>query len=273
MNILIFGFGYVAKHWVSSFSGANEVHATSRHKTKFTDIAPLATPHLFGDDLRQEINQSEAIIITAPPSEKGDDTFLTYGELIQRAPKLKWLAYLSTTGVYGDHAGAWVDESTPAAPISPNSKRRAMTESQWLSLFHQHRIPVQIFRIAGIYGPGRSMLDRLSSGKARRIDKPGHVMNRIHVDDICQALTASMEQTIPGEIYNLADDLPASTDEVISYICEKHTIAPPPLEAYDPQTMSPMLQQFYAENKRVKNDKIKQQLGVKLKYPSYKNYY
>lgn len=209
------------------------------------------------------------LLISTPPSDDGDPTFLVHANDILQIPSIEWVGYLSSTSVYGDREGAWVDENSEIRPSSKRGSRRAKAEEQWLSLYRKNGLPVHVFRLAGIYGPGRCALDSVRAGIARRIDKPGHAFSRIHVDDIVQVLRASMANPHPGAAYNLADDLAAPSHEVIRAACDMMGIAPPPLIPYDEADMAPIARSFYADNKRIKNDRIKTDLGVALKYPTY----
>lgn len=210
------------------------------------------------------------VLLSVPPGADGDPVFEVHGEDLAGMKNLQWVGYLSTTAVYGNHDGNWVDETTPPAPTSRRGSLRLKAEQQWLSLFETEGLPVHIFRLAGIYGPGRSAVDSVRTGTARRIDKKDHVFNRIHVEDIAQTLMASMKKPKPGAIYNLADDEPSSSCEVISFACNLVGMAPPPLTPYEGTEMAPIVRSFYKDNKRVKNDRIKQELGITLKYPDYR---
>lgn len=224
---------------------------------------PLEDPTLF-------LRDTTHLLISTPPDDDGDPVFLMHANDILNIPTLEWVGYLSSTSVYGDRAGGWVDESSEIRPTSKRGSRRAKAEDQWLSLFRSKKLPVHAFRLAGIYGPGRSALDSVRVGNARRIDKPGHAFSRIHVEDIVQTLIASMHKSNPGAAYNMADDLAAPSQEVIKCACEILGLPVPPLLPYDETDMAPIARSFYADNKRIKNDKIKNELGVTLKYPTYK---
>ena len=203
------------------------------------------------------------LLSTVPPDELGDPVIEAIGEL-----GLDWAGYLSTTGIYGDHGGGVVDETTQPNPAGERSKRRLAAEKQWLA----SGLPVHVFRLAGIYGPGRSAIDSVRAGSARRVVKPGQVFGRIHVDDIAQVVRASMARPRPGAIYNVADDDPAPPQDVILHACQLLGLEPPPEVGWDEAqaTLSPMAQSFFADNKRVANDLIKTELGVTLAYPSYR---
>ncbi len=212
---------------------------------------------------------SSHVLISIPPDADGDPALDLYGPDIAAA-RPGWIGYLSTTGVYGDRGGAWVDESDPPDARSERARRRVAVEAGWLDLGRGAGVPVQIFRLAGIYGPGRSILDQLRAGTAYRIDKPGHVFSRIHVDDIAGVLRASMALPRPGAIYNVCDYAPAAQREVVEFAAGLLGIEPPPLVPFEDADLSPMGRSFYAENRRVRNDRIKRELGVVLGYPDYK---
>lgn len=211
------------------------------------------------------------LLISTPPNDDGDPSFLMHAKDILKISTLEWVGYLSTTGVYGNRDGGEVDEQDERIPTSKRGSRRVKAEDQWLSLLKSDGLPVHIFRLAGIYGPGRSALDSIRAGVARRIDKPGHAFSRIHVEDIVQALIASMAKPSAGALYNVCDDYPAPSHEVISYACELIGKVAPPLLPYDEADLAPITRSFYADNKRVKNDKIKSELGVDLKYKDFKD--
>lgn len=210
------------------------------------------------------------LLISTPPNDSGDPVFNLHAEDISRLKKLKWVGYLSSTAVYGDRGGGQVAENGEVRPTSQRGSRRALAEKQWLSLYERHGVPVHIFRLAGIYGPGRSALDSVRAGVARRIDKPGHVFNRIHVEDIVQILLASFANPNPGSIYNLADDLPVQSHEVIAYACQLLGLSIPPVIPFHEADLAPITLSFYKDNKHVLNQKIKTELGVHLKYPDYR---
>jgi len=211
------------------------------------------------------------LLSSVPPDEYGDPVLDRHGEAIAAARNLRWIGYLSTTGVYGDRAGGWVDEDAPLLPTGERGRRRVASEKKWLELHRRQGSPVHVFRLAGIYGPGRNALDAVRSGHARRIVAPGQVFSRIHVSDIAQALRASMAKPKPGAIYNVCDDDPAPPAEVITFACDLLGVpapAPMPLELAE---LSETARSFYADNKRVSNRRIKDELGVRLLYPSYRD--
>ncbi len=222
------------------------------------------------DDAAAALAGVTHLLSSAPPDEAGDAVLDCHRQQIAAAKTLRWVGYLSTTGVYGDHGGGWVDEETPLTPAGPRGHRRAEAEAGWLDLWRRSGIPVHIFRLAGIYGPGRSVLDQLRAGAAKRIIKQGHVFSRIHVDDLAAVLRASMARPNPGAVYNVCDDLPASSSEVVAFGADLLGLAPPPETPFDAAELSPMAASFYADNKRVRNDRIKDELGITLQYPDYK---
>ena len=206
------------------------------------------------------------ILSSVPPDEQGDPVLAEHAADLARLNGVRWVGYLSTTGVYGDHGGGWVDETTPANPIGERGRRRVEAERGWRAL----PLPVHVFRLAGIYGPGRNQFDGLRAGTAKRIDKPGQVFSRIHVDDLAAALRLSMGAPRTAAIYNLADDEPAPPQEVVAYAADLLGVEPPPLIPFEQAELSPMAASFYAESKRVSNALIKRELGWRPKFPTYR---
>jgi len=193
-----------------------------------------------------------------------------HGPDIASRRELAWIGYLSTTGVYGDRQGGWVDEESALRPTGERGRRRVAAEAGWRALGQRAGLPAHVFRLAGIYGPGRSAFDALRAGRAQRIEKPGHVFSRIHVADIVQVLHASMARPRAGAIYNLCDDDPAAPADVIAHAAALLGVAPPPIVPFAEAKLSEMARSFYDDNKRVRNDRIKQELGVRLTYPDYR---
>lgn len=210
------------------------------------------------------------LLASVPPDDDGDPVLDRHGADIGRVEGLSWVGYLSTTGVYGDHAGGWVDEDTPRTPTGVRGRRRVAAEDAWLSLGRDCGAPVHLFRLAGIYGPGRNALETVRSGKARRVVKPGQVFSRIHRDDIVQALAASIAAPNAGAAYNLCDDEAAPPQDVIAYACALLGREPPPEIPFQAAELSPMARSFYEDNKRVSNRRMKRELGVTLKWPTYR---
>ncbi len=205
------------------------------------------------------------LLLSIPPDENGDPVARGLGNSLQALP-LQWVGYLSTTGVYGDRGGDWVDEASPLAPSAARGRRRLEAEEQWAAL----DLPLHIFRLAGIYGPGRNQLDTLRAGTAKRIIKEGQVFSRIHVEDIANVLAASIAHPAPGTAYNVCDNEPAPPQEVVTYAAELLGLTPPPEIPFEEADLSPMAKSFYAESKRVSNKRIREELGVTLRDPTYR---
>jgi nucleoside-diphosphate-sugar epimerase len=217
------------------------------------------------------VREASHVLVTIPPQKDSGDVVLKYfKKILTGSPQLQWLGYLSTTGVYGNRDGDWVDETSELKPGFDHQRRRVEAEGQWRDLYREHQVPVHIFRLAGIYGPGRNLLQRVRQGSAKRIDQPGLVFNRIHVEDVVQVLSASMEHPQPGAIYNVSDDVPSSPAEAVAFTCELLRVEVPPLMALEDAKLSDMARGFYLTNKKVRNHKIKEELGVQLQYPDYK---
>ena len=219
-------------------------------------------------EIPDAVKEATHILISAGPNAEGDPVLTHYGDVIATAaPSLEWVGYLSTTGVYGDHEGGWIDESTPLTPSTQRGQWRKAAEQAWMDI---PNLPLHIFRLAGIYGPGRGPFEKVRRGTARRIIKKGQVFSRIHVDDIAQVVSASINRPNPGAIYNVCDDDPAPPQDVISRAARLLELPEPPAVAFETAEMTPMARSFYAESKKVRNDKIKDELGVVLKYPNYR---
>ena len=204
------------------------------------------------------------VLVSAPPDEAGDPVLDRHGADIAALAGLRWLGYLSTTGVYGTRGGGWVDEGSELRPSSGRAAQRAAAEREWLNL------GAHIFRLAGIYGPGRSAFDALRAGTARRVDAGGQVFSRIHLDDITSVLLASIAKPRPGAVYNVCDDEPAAQEAVVAHAARLIGVEPPPLVALADAALSPMARSFYADNKRVSSALMKRELDVMLAYPSYR---
>jgi hypothetical protein len=210
------------------------------------------------------------LLHSIPPGNEGDPVLRHYRAEIVGLPSLEWIGYLSTVGVYGNQEGAAVDETTAPRPPNERTKARVVAESGWLAFGEGSGQPVQVFRLAGIYGPGRSALDKLRAGTARRIVKPGQVFNRIHVEDIASVLEASITRPRAGAIYNVADDEPAPPEDVITYGAELLGVEPPPEVAFEEAELSLMARSFYGDSRRISNALIKSELGVRLAFPNYR---
>ncbi|WP_416914770.1 MAG: SDR family oxidoreductase [Roseicyclus sp.] len=274
MKLLIFGHGYSARHLVAHLNLApGDLRVTTRSAEKAAKLAAQGLiVRLFpGSDMAQDLDWATHVLVTAGPEDAGDPVLAeTRDAFIAAAAQLTWVGYLSTTGVYGDHAGAWVDETTPLTASTARGKARIAAEGEWQDLHRDHGLPLHIFRLAGIYGPGRGPFEKVRDGSARRIIKEGQVFSRIHVEDIAQVLAASMARPDPGAIYNVCDDDPAPPQDVIGHAAELLGLPLPPAVPFDPATLSPMAASFYAESKRVDNSRIKEDLGVRLRYPDYR---
>lgn len=222
-------------------------------------------PLLWPGDLGPALAEATHILCSAAPDSGGDPFLQAAPEIAQS--RAEWVGYLSTTGVYGDHQGGWVDETTPLTPQSERGRQRVVAEDQWRAT----GLPVHIFRLAGIYGPGRGPFEKVRDGTARRIIKPNQVFSRIHVADIAQVLEASIRRPNPGAAYNVCDDNPCPPQEVIGYAAQLLGMPEPPAVPFEvvAPTMTPMALGFYQESKRVRNDRIKDELGVRLLYPDY----
>ncbi len=222
----------------------------------------------FGDAI--DFSAITHLLLSIPPEEAGDPALLRYHAALRAAPSLRWIGYLSTTGVYGDHGGGPVDETTPLAPTSERAHRRARAEQEWLDFGAGQGVAVRIFRLAGIYGPGRSVLDDIRAGTARRIVRPGQLFSRIHVEDIAQVLLAAMTGESTAPVLNVCDDEPAAPAEVVAYGCGLLGVEPPAEIAFEKAEMSPMALTFWRDNKRVDNSRMKRELGIALRYPTYR---
>lgn len=259
-HLLSFGHGYSARALAGRLGGWR---ITGTHRDR-----PVLWP---GTDLGAEISAASHILVSIPPGPAGCPVALALGEEIARAGSLRWLGYLSTTGVYGDHGGDWVSEAEPRRPATDRGRQRVKAEDQWLGLWRRTGLPVHLFRLAGIYGPGRGPFEKVRSGTARRIVKSGQVFSRIHVEDIATVLVASMARPNPGAAYNVCDDDPAPPEDVIAEAARLLGLPVPPAEDFATADMTPMARSFYAESKRVSNARIKRELGVKLIYPDYRS--
>lgn len=276
-SLFCFGLGYcalaLARH-VLPLGWRIAGTTTDRRKLKALRAAGIDAELFNSDrplaDIGASLKDTTHILLSIPPCTNGDPAFDLHSDDIAAAPNLRWLGYLSTTGVYGNRNGDWIDETATPAPTSRRGDHRLRAEEEWRALHLMTGVPLHIFRLSGIYGLGRSAIDSLRAGQARRIDKQGHVFNRIHVDDIVQVLVASMQQPRPGSIYNLADDEPASSADVISHACKLIGMDEPPLIDIDKADLPPMVRSFYKDNKRIRNDRIKDELGVTLIHPDYR---
>jgi nucleoside-diphosphate-sugar epimerase len=279
--LICFGLGYSAQHFVEIFgqkfdrivgtvrsaerAATLDAHPSGRLKALIFD-GSSATP-----DLRGAIAEADAALVSVPPDQNGDPVLRACGEVLAHAQRLRAIVYLSTIGVYGDRGGAWVDEATPPQPGATRSRERLAAEQAWLDFGARHNIAVTILRLAGIYGPGQNALVQIASGKARRIVKPGQVFNRIHVGDIAQAIDAAFTHRAFG-VFNVADDEPTPPADPIVFAAQLMGVEPPPEIPFEQAapSMSPMALSFWQECRWVRNDKLKRELGVSLRYPTYR---
>jgi nucleoside-diphosphate-sugar epimerase len=271
-HLLCFGFGFSARTLASRLIATGwSVSATSRSAAGRGIVAAAGATPLPFPAAASAIDAATHILVSAPPGDEGDPVILAHREnLIRRAGQLSWAGYLSTTGVYGDRGGGPVDEESPLEPSTDRGRRRLNAEAAWLGLFRDHGLPVHIFRLAGIYGPGRNQLEAILDGSARRVIKPGQVFSRIHVDDIAGVLMASMARPHPGRAYNVCDDEPCPPQDVVAFAAELLGRPLPPAIPFEEAGLSPMARSFYAESKRVDNRRIKDELGYALAFPTYR---
>lgn len=263
-HLFCFGYGFSARHLAALLAPQGwRISGTSRSGSGETLAFDGTKPE---PAVAEALAEATAVLVSIPPGEMGDAALAHHRADIIAAPNLTWIGYLSTTAVYGDHGGAWVDERAALTPRTERGARRVAAEKAWRDLPN----PAHVFRLAGIYGPGRSAFDAIKAGRARRIDKPGQLFNRIHVEDIAGVLAASIEQPEPGAAYNLADDLPAASADVIAHACALIGQEPPPLVPFEEADLSDMARSFYGESKKVSNTALKEKLGYELKYPTYR---
>ena len=275
-RLLCFGFGFCAatlaerlgkdRWFITGTSRSAEGCAAMADRgfaaVRFDASGPIDPSIIAGHD---------HILLSIPPDKNGDPVLRWHAKhIVDKRRSVRWIGYLSSTAVYGDRSGGWVDESAPLIPSSERAARRLHAEEQWLGFCRTHGLPVHIFRLAGIYGPGRNQLLSIRAGTARAIVKSGQVFSRIHVEDIAGVLEASMSMPRPGRIYNVCDDEPASPETVVGYAAELMSAPPPPRVDVALAGLSPMAMSFYDDSKRVSNRRIKEELGYRLLYPTYR---
>jgi nucleoside-diphosphate-sugar epimerase len=275
MRLLVFGPGYSATALIRRILGrVDGISATARsaetaHRLRQSGVQPIMISGETSSELREAVRSASHVLVSAAPSETGDPFLNLVGETIAAATNLESIVYLSTVGVYGDHAGEWVDETTPPRPLSNRSVLRLTAEKSWQSLAADRNLALAILRLSGIYGPGRNALVNLRAGTARCIVKPGQVFNRIHVADIAAAIDAALASLASG-IFNVSDDSPAPPQDIVQYAARLLGIPAPPEIAFERSDLLLMARSFYSENKRIANDRLKQKLGLALAYPSYR---
>lgn len=274
-KILIFGFGYTANFLATKLAALDfHVVGTTRNQELIDQHIEKSYKliHFTKHDIEQNLSTASHILVSTPPSlDFGDPVLAHFVDLIkQYAPRSQWLGYLSSTGVYGDHQGGWVDESSESRSLGQQAGVRLNAENAWISLAQKYQLPLHVFRIAGIYGPQRNALTRIAQGKTQTIFKENHFFSRVHVADIAAVLLASIQKPNPISIYNVADDEPAPSYEVDAYAAQLLNIPAPERIPFELATLSPMANDFYTHHRRVNNAKIKQELLVKLMYPTYR---
>ena len=270
-KLFCFGLGYSASHLALRLKAKGWVVAgTAQRPERLAELKAAGfeahTLHLPHDALKDVTH----ILLSVPPTDAGDPVLAHCQAALAEAKHLRWIGYLSTTGVYGDKGGDWVDEETPVAPNSNRTERRVKAENDWLEFGRKRGIPTQLFRLAGIYGPGRNVLDDIRDGSAKCIERPGQVFSRIHVEDIAAVLEAAIEKSSDHVIFNVCDDEPSSSADVVRFGCELLGVQPPPPIPFEQAGLSEMAKSFWADNKRVRNQRMKSVFGVTLRYPSYR---
>ncbi len=277
-RLFCFGCGYSARVLAARLKAQGfEVAGTCRTAEGAARLrAEGIEPFIFGNDHpladpAAALSGTTHLLISTPPTEAGDPVLAAHREAVKAAaPEIRWAGYLSTTGVYGDRQGEWVSEETPLDPNVTRSDRRASAEREWQELAGESGMPLHIFRLAGIYGPGRNQLKGVMDGTAKRIVKEGQIFSRIHVEDIANVLEASMAKPNPGAIYNVCDDEPAPAPEVVAYAAELLGRPLPPEIPFEEADLSPMARSFYMASRRVSNARMHEELGVELSYPTYR---
>lgn len=276
-RLFAFGLGFSAQELASRLAGRGwSIAGTAREEPKLTQLrdAGYEATRFAGDKSNPELGRllegTTHLLHSIPPGDEGDPVLNHYRDEIAKLETLEWIGYLSTVGVYGDQHGAWVDEETVPRPNSARTEARVHAEQAWLDFGAEIGVPVHVFRLAGIYGPGRSVFDKLMAGTARRINKDGQVFSRIHVEDIANVLEASMARPRGGAIYNVADDEPAAPGDVVAHAAKMIGVEPPPEIDFEDADLSPMARSFYQGSRRIGNKLIKSELGVRLRYPTFR---
>jgi nucleoside-diphosphate-sugar epimerase len=276
LRLFVFGLGYSAARIAHAAKGeADWIGGTVRSIDEALRLAAAGIRSFMFDGsgpgigVAEAVRHSTALIVSVPPVGASDPVLAAHRANVVAAEHLAWIGYLSTVGVYGDANGGWVDEWTPAKPSNARSHARLAAEQAWEAVARERGVPLAIFRIAGIYGPGRNAFVNLAEGTAHRTVKSGQVFNRIHVDDIVTTVAAARHLRASG-IFNVADDEPAPPQDVVAHAADLMGVDPPPEVPFEEASLSPMAQSFYAESKRVKNGRIKSELGVRLAFPTYR---
>ena len=272
-HLLCFGFGFSARAFAARLDKREwKISATSRDAAGIAEIEAQGFHGLPFASTLQIAPDVTHLLISAPPGENGDPVLHLFQAQLQKLSKqLQWVGYLSTTGVYGDRGGDWVDEDSPLEPTTARGQRRLEAERSWLRLHRDFGLPVHVFRLAGIYGPGRNTLLNVRDSSAKRIIKPGQIFSRIHVEDIAGVLAASIAKPNPGRAYNVCDDEPCPPQDVVEFAADLLGLQLPPEIPFENAELSPMARSFYADSKKVSNKRIKTELGYRLIYPNYRD--
>ena len=280
-TLMCFGLGYAAEHFIAAFGdGFDRITGTVRGIERAADLNSRFAGQVkvlafdgksASAEAKEAAANADAALVSIPQTETGDPVLAAFGEEVAQARRIRTIVYLSTVGVYGDHAGAWVDETTVPRADSIRGQNRLAAENAWREFGRHSGAAVAVLRLAGIYGPGRNALVQLARGEARRIVKPGQVFNRIHVADIAQAIDAALANASCG-IFNVADDEPSPPGDPIVFAAQLLGREPPPEIPFAEAapSLSPMALSFWQDCRRVKNDKLKRELGVKLRFPTYR---
>ncbi|WP_062014861.1 SDR family oxidoreductase [Aureimonas sp. AU4] len=274
-RFFVFGAGYSASAFLEGLEPARIEGATTRSAEKAAGFARHGWPGFVfdgeepGEGIAQALARTTHLVVSIAPGERGDPVLRCYRETILHAmPRLAWIGYLSTVGVYGDHGGAWVDETTPPRPVSRRSRERLEAEEAWTALAEARGMPLAILRLSGIYGPGRNSFVNLRTGRAKRLVKPGQVFNRIHVADIAGVLRLLSERCLGGT-FNVTDDEPAPPQDVVLHAARMIDVEPPPEQDFETAELTPMARSFYGENKKVSNRRIRS-LGYEFFFPTFR---
>ncbi|WP_319483218.1 SDR family oxidoreductase [uncultured Cohaesibacter sp.] len=276
MKLFIFGYGYSARAIARELSPECDwVAATTRSESKAEAMraddveAILFDGQTPSDQLKATLAEATHVLVSIAPGADGDPVLNSLLAELKAMPSLRWIGYLSTVGVYGDHKGVWVDEETECRPVSTRSVQRVAAEAAWQTLAAEIDVPLGIYRLAGIYGPGRNQMIKLDAGTCRAINKPGQMFNRIHVDDIALAVSIAARRRHKG-ILNVVDDEPAAPQEVVYFCADLMGLPRPQEQTFEEAEMTPMARSFYGENKRCSNIRLHELIGGVLRYPTYR---
>lgn len=276
-RLFAFGLGFSAQTLAQRLAERGwAIAGTAREEAKISQLrargyeAARFSAGQCNEELANLLHDTTHLLHSIPPNDDGDPVLACYREEIAKLRTLEWIGYLSTVGVYGDQHGNWVSEETPPKPNSARTEARVKAELDWIDFGKEIGVPVQVFRLAGIYGRGRSVFDKLAAGTARRINKDGQVFSRIHVEDIATVLEASIAKPRAGAIYNVADNEPAAPGDVVAHAAKMIGVEPPPEIDFEDADLSPMARSFYQGSRKISNALIKSELGVELRYPTFR---